>query len=309
MKEFTKENTFEILSYLKEKLQTTTQVQIQVLNPNTHKKAYLGQKIFINNTEYIYRSFRVWNDLAELLYCKLFIEKIENETIILLFQKIHKNTSFHNVEKNNIDKKYGINSQFFKINKNEDPNFLFTYINALKNIQIEKRKVILNLGINKADEFEVITQLLSKEDLESTQFYGVDFSKSAIEFAKDRFKSSNFNFFCHDIKNLESLALPKADLLISIASLQSVSSNFKVLFMSIVQNYLKKDGAMILAFPNCRWIDGDSIYGAKSKNYSYSEFSVLFNDIIFCKKYLQQKGFRVTLTGKSYIFLTASSLK
>jgi hypothetical protein len=78
--------------------------------------------------------------------------------------------------------------------------------------------------------------------------------------------------------------------------------------MNIVQNYLKKDGSMILGFPNCRWIDGEMIYGAQPPNYNFSEMSILYNDVIFCKKYLQQKKYRVTITGKEYIFLTATSI-
>ena len=66
---------------------------------------------------------------------------------------------------------------------------------------------------------------------------------------------------------------------------------------------------MILGFPNCRWIDGEMIYGAKAKNYAFPEMSLLYKDVHFCKKYLQQKKFRVTVTGKNYIFLTATSIR
>jgi hypothetical protein len=78
--------------------------------------------------------------------------------------------------------------------------------------------------------------------------------------------------------------------------------------MDVVQNRLKRDGAMILGFPNCRWIDGEMIYGAMMKNYSFSEMSNLYKDVNFAKKYLQQKKFRVTITGKDYIFVTATSI-
>ncbi|MEA2019584.1 MAG: methyltransferase, partial [Campylobacterota bacterium] len=39
------------------------------------------------------------------------------------------------------------------------------------------------------------------------------------------------------------------------------------------------------------------------------EMSNLYKDVNFCKKYLQQKKFRVTITGKDYIFLTATSIR
>ncbi|MCK4974827.1 MAG: methyltransferase, partial [Sulfurimonas sp.] len=66
--------------------------------------------------------------------------------------------------------------------------------------------------------------------------------------------------------------------------------------------------AMILGFPNCRWIDGEMVYGAKAPNYSFNEMSLVLKDIHFCKKYLQQKKYRVTITGKDYLFLTARKI-
>jgi hypothetical protein len=112
-----------------------------------------------------------------------------------------------------------------------------------------------------------------------------------------------------DINELESLYIGKFDLIITIGTLQSSNINFKERFMYIVQNHLNKDGAMILGFPNCRWIDGTIVYGAMAKNYPFSEMSLLIKDIHFCKKYLQQKKFRVMVMGREYIFLVARSIR
>jgi len=76
----------------------------------------------------------------------------------------------------------------------------------------------------------------------------------------------------------------------------------------MIQNHLTSGGALILGFPNCRWSDGEMLYGAKAPNYSTSELSLVIKDIYFCKKYLQQHRFRVTLSGKEYLFLTATRL-
>ncbi|MFA6630197.1 MAG: methyltransferase, partial [Sulfuricurvum sp.] len=104
------------------------------------------------------------------------------------------------------------------------------------------------------------------------------------------------------------LNLGRFDLIITIGTLQSSTLEFKSLFASLVQEYLSKEGAIILGFPNCRWMGGEMIYGAKAPNYPYSEMSILIKDIYYCKKYLQQKKFRVTLTGKDYLFLTATKI-
>lgn len=309
MKKITNENMFEIISYLEKELKNNDYVSIEILNPSIKDDIYAGKKIIINNQEFIYRSFKSWSDLAEILFCKLLIVGLQENKVQIKFQKLNKTESFHNDVNDEKNEKYGEDSTFFRINKNEEPSFLYAYMNALINVKIEEKKEILNLGINKADEFEVIKNLLDEETLNQMNLVGIDYSSSAIEFSKKRFPSENFTFFNHDINKLEQLNLKKADLIISIGTLQSSGLNFKLLFMDLIQNYLQDKGSIILGFPNCRWINGEMIYGAKAANYSYSEQSVLYKDVYFCKKYLQQKKYRVTLTGKNYLFLTATSIK
>jgi hypothetical protein len=190
----------------------------------------------------------------------------------------------------------------------EEPAFLYYYDQALTNVNIENRSRVLNLGVNRGDEFEVIKNRLDTNKYKNIEFVGIDHSVTAIEYAKTQFKENNVAFYTEDINNIDTLNLGKFDLLISIGTLQSPSINFKPFFMSLVQNYLTKDSAIILGFPNSRWIGGEMIYGAKAPNYVMSEMSLLFNDVIFCKKYLQQKKYRVTLTGKQYLFLTATKI-
>ena len=309
MKKIINEEMFEIIQYLENELKNNNEISIEVLNPNVKDDIYAGEKLKIENNKFIYRSYKSWSDLAEILFCKMLVIHLYENTVILKFQKLNKLDSFHNDLNDEKNEKYGENSTFFRINKNEEPVFVYTYLNALKNVKIEEKRNILNLGINKADEFEVIKKLVDEKILNEMNLVGIDYSKSAIEYSKNRFPDENFTFYNHDINRLNELDLKKADLLISIGTLQSSGLNFKLLFMDLIQNYLEDKGSVILGFPNCRWINGEMIYGAKAANYSYSEQSVLYKDVYFCKKYLQQKKYRVTLTGKNYLFLTATSIK
>ena len=309
MKKFVNETMYEIVLYLENELKTDNEVLIEVLNPDLEKDYYAGEKVILEEKEFIYRSFKAWSDLAEILFCKLLVVELKVNTIILKFKKLNKIDTFHKDINTEENEKYGEESTFFRINKNEEPAFLYAYMNALKNVKIEEKQNILNLGINKADEFELIKNLLDEDSFSKISLVGIDYSKSAIEFAKKRFPQENLIFYNHDINKLDELNLKKADLLISIGTLQSSGLNFKLLFMNLIQNYLEDKGSIILGFPNCRWINGETIYGAKAANYSYSEQSVLYKDVYFCKKYLQQKKYRVTLTGKNYLFLTATSIK
>ncbi len=295
----------EILPLLKNKLHSNNTISFTILNPDT-LELYAGSTVNIAGETYIYRSYKAWTDLAELLMCKMLTPKIVGSQLVALtFTKLQSNT-FHADMKDT--EKYGIHSHFSHIHKMEEPAFIYYYLQALDNVNIQKRKCILNLGINRGDEFGVMKNLLDINEYEKKQFVGIDHSKTAIAFSKHKYPENNVTFYSEDINNIDTLELGRFDLLISIGTLQSPSINFKVFFMKLVQEYLTKDAAIILGFPNSRWLGGEMIYGAKAPNYAMSEMSLVLNDIIFCKKYLQQKKFRVTVTGKQYLFLTATKI-
>lgn len=310
MQNLSTKSMYDVFNYLEDRtasLKPKDILEFEAINPDILTSSYSGTIVQIANKEYVYRGYRSWIDLAGQLGCKMLTPMLKSsEFVVIRLEKLDDKGSFHTDE--NDKEKYGVSSHFSNIHKNEESSFLVPYLKALKNIGIDKRTRVLNLGVNSGDEFEIIQEYA--KNFEELELIGIDYCSSAIQAAKDKFSTcKNISFYEHDINDLDSLNLGEFDLIISIGTLQSSNLDFNPMFMSIVQNFLKKDGAMILGFPNCRWIDGEMIYGAKAKNYSFSEMSVLYKDVMFCKKYLQQKKFRVTLTGKDYIFLTATSIR
>jgi SAM-dependent methyltransferase len=301
----------EIITTLQQQIDSLNNKEVisfSAFNPDLKTSIYSGTTLIIDNKKYIYRGYKAWVDLAHSLHCRMLTPIVSSKyEVTIRFEKLNSDDSFHTqiVDK---EEKYGVNSIFSKIYKNEESSFLLHYLKALQNVDINRRKRVLNLGVNSGDEFEVIKEYASQ--FKNLEIVGVDYSKSAIESAKERFKNdANITFYQHDINELASLKLGEFDLIITIGTLQSSNLEFNPLLMSIVQNQLKRDGAIIIGFPNCRWVDGEMIYGAKVKNYPFSEMGLLYKDVIFSKKYLQQKKFRVTITGKDYIFITATSIK
>ncbi len=306
---FTTETIQEILPLLQKKLLSAGQITFCVLDPDRHQGLYAGSTVVLNDVSYLYRGLHAWMELAEILSCRMLVPKrIENPLIELTFERLEQKASFHLEQIPNKEEKYGVTSNFFTIHKMEEPSFYYYYHQALDNVHIETRKRVLNLGVNRGDEFDVIRNKLDKNIYNKMEFVGIDHSTTAIEYAEGRFAEKNIHFYDQDINQLDDLNLGRFDLLISIGTLQSPSINFKAFFMDLVQNYIEKDSAVILGFPNSRWIGGEMVYGAKAPNYAMSEMSLVLNDIIFVKKYLQQKKFRVTITGKEYLFLTATKI-
>ena len=309
MQNFSQTPLFEITQLLQKELQTKTsrdRIAFVVVNPDIASATYNGNTIIIKKTEHIYRGYKTWIDLAHQLKCRMLTPTaIDEQFVTLCYEKLA-DESFHSSNAD-AEEKYGSSSIFSAIHKNEEAGFLHYFTQALHNVKLSSRKRILNLGINSGDEFALIKKMAANfADLE---LVGIDYCNSAITKAKERFVDDvNITLICADINHLNDLNLGEFDLIISIGTLQSSSLQYNQLLMSIVQNQLSRSGAMILGWPNCRWIDGEMIYGAKMKNYNFSEMSNLYKDVNFAKKYLQQKKFRVTITGKDYIFVTATSI-
>lgn len=296
-----------ILAWATETLKTSDTLSFEVLNPDCGRGHYAGELIEKEKIPYRYRSYKGWSDLGELLFCRMLTPKpLSEHTVQITYEKLDLDDSFHHSDAK--EEKYGTGSRFARIHKNEEPAFLAPYTRALRSVKAEGGKRILNLGINTGDEFDLIRQLLSPQEYRGLELVGIDHSESAIETARGRFREGNATFFVHDINDLASLGLGRFDLIITIGTLQSPGIDFKPLFMQLVQEYLTPQGALILGFPNCRWMGGEMVYGAKAPNYPYSEMTLLYKDVYYCKKYLQQKKFRVTLTGKDYVFLTATRI-
>ncbi len=302
---FTTHSMQEILPKLQKELQTNELVTFNILNPDLYT-LYAGTEVTIEDTKYLYRGYKAWVDLAELLKCKMLTPQASTYPLVTLTFKKLVDDSFHTDTKST--EKYGTNSHFSHIHKMEEPAFVYYYNQALDNAKVAEKTRILNLGINRGDEFQVIKNKLDTKKYENIQFVGIDHSKSAIDEARHLFPEHNCTFYVEDLNQIDTLKLDPFDLLISIGTLQSPSIHFKPFFMKLVQEYLTKDAAIILGFPNSRWVGGELLYGAKVPNYTMSELGHLFSDVIFCKKYLQQKKYRVTLTGKHYIFLTATKI-
>ena len=282
-------NSYEILTFFKNKEFKFD----EILNITIELELYeqLGIKAFV--------------DLAQIYKMKLlYINNEDEQDVKLSFKKLNEQNSFHNSKQD--DEKYGVESEFFNIDKISQFSFLYHFQEALNFCDIKSKKRVLNLGINKGDEFEVIQNMLGAKEFESKEFVGIDYSSSIIEYAQDKFPHAKM--IKADINKLDKIDIGKFNMIISIGTLQSSNINFNPTFMSLYQNYLEKDGAIILGFPNCRWVDGEMVYGAEVPNYNFSEMGLVLKDIHFCKKYLQQKGYRVVITGKDYLFLSARKI-
>ena len=189
--------------------------------------------------------------------------------VTLTFKKLKTQSSFHLDNTENREEKYGVTSSFFEIHKMEEPAFYYYYDQALDNVNIADRSRVLNLGVNRGDEFEVIRNKLDINKYEAMEFVGVDHSKTALEYAEGLFEEENVRFFAEDINHLDTLNLGKFNLLISIGTLQSPSINFQTIFHEPCTKLLRKRLCHHPGFPKlkvARWRDGLRCQSAKLRH-------------------------------------------
>jgi len=131
---------------------------------------------------------------------------------------------------------------------------------------------------------------------------GIDHSASALDTARARFPA--FRFLEADLGALASLGLGTFDLVISLNTLQSPGVDDRAVLRQVVQHHLAPGGAVILGLPNSRYAGGEIAYGARMKNFRQPELGLLIKDVAFYRKYLQQHGRQVFVTGKHYVLVT-----
>ena len=293
MRRFSSESLYDILQYLDAALRSAASVSFEVPNPDENAGLYAGEHL----ERSVYRPLSTWYELAQELRCRMSVPLILDDGFIRLsFSKLAEEHSFHADDSN---KKYSADSTFARINKLEDPSFLRAYLESLERVDVSRGKRILSLGVNRGDE------LLPLERLNTdAHIVGIDINESALQIAKRRF-GKRYSFITMDVNDLGGLGLEPFDLILSFSTLQSPSVDDRKLLRLLVQRFLTPQGSLILGLPNSRYVDGELLYGARLKNYARPDLSLLVRDAAYYRKYLQQHGFKVFVTGKYELLVTA----
>jgi len=314
MKCFLGETLLEIRDWLVEQLRDAAAVDFGVVDPALGSGLYSGEELEVGGRAARYRGYRCWVDLAELVGCRMVIpraaEAVTDEQLVTLrFEKLDAKGSFHDEDPADPTEKYGTASRFARLDKLEEPSFVLALEAALLRVDLGPGARVLDLGVNVGDELELLRRVYGSRRFDGLEVVGVDHSRSAIARAAERFGGARCRMLVHDINALEDLDLGRFDLLLSVGTLHSPGiRDSHQLFMRLVREHLTPTGAVILGFPNCRWKGGEVMYGARVLNYSHPELSLVLKDVDWCKRYLHQHSYRVTVTGRHYLFLTATRI-
>jgi SAM-dependent methyltransferase len=262
-------------------------IEVTVLDPDHGRGEHAGALI----DGFVHRPWRVWIDLAERMSLRMLTpQPIAPNLVALRFEPLVR------TKRPREQRSYGPDSQFARVRKAEDPSFVLDLGDALARIALPANARVLSLGVNTGDEIALMIELGV-----DARFVGVDRDAAALAVARARF-GANVELIEADLA--ESIA-GRFDLVIAIGVLQSGALDDRALVRRIVQDNLAVDGSVIFGLPNCRYVDGETEYGARMVNFTQPELGLLVKDAAFYRKYLQQHHRQVFVTGKHYLLVTA----
>ena len=274
-------------------------VTIRVPNPDAGHGRYPGEPADTDPQSPRHRPLRVWTDLADRLEMRLHTPMPLGDMLELTFTTL--DTSAALLQRSTRGPgKYAPGSGFHRACKLEEPDFLLDMGDALERCALPEAPRVLSLGVNVGDELVPI--LAHRPRATCT---GIDHDAAALAVARERFGEPH-RFLEADLADLPPL--PPHDLVVCIDTLQSPGVDDRTVLRHLIQNLLAPGGSVILGVPNCRYVDGELLHGARMVNFRQPELSLVLKGVAFYKKYLQQHRKRVFVTGKHELLITAVPL-
>jgi SAM-dependent methyltransferase len=299
----------ELIAGLRRRLAAGERVlRVLALDPDLGRGCYPGERVMVAGREPLrglHRSWRVWLDLAGRLGLRMATpRRVDAATLELRLERLDERARWQAAEDVPASERYGRDSGYARISKLEDPDLVIDLDDALTRAGLPAAPRILELGVNRGDSLALIVALRPAL-VDAAEFVGVDHSASALALARERFAGPRRRFIAADVNALASLELGEFDLVLAMGTLQSPGVDDRALLRQIVQRQLAPTGALIVGVPNCRYLDGELLHGARQKNYSQPELGLVIKDIAFYRRYLQQHRRTVHVTGKHYLLVTA----
>ncbi|SEI99956.1 Methyltransferase domain-containing protein [Deinococcus reticulitermitis] len=240
-----------------------------------------------------HRSWQTWTDLADLLGAHLLTPERLTGGRVLVRLRRRRETPDPDAGG------YG-SDEWARVDKLEDPVFLFTLVEALRRVAPPPGGRVLSLGVGGGRELDALALAFPDRPFE---LMGLDLEGAALERARRRFPQGVFLEF--DVGRLPHPELGRFDLVLALSLLQSPGVRQDALLAALYRQHLTPSGGLVLGYPNARYRDGALSYGARVRNFARPDLSLLCQDVTDARRRLHKQGYKVFVTGKYEVLVTA----
>lgn len=287
---FTHEPLAVILPAVRAALAERGEVALTVPDPDLGVGLYAGEAV----PQGLHRPWQAWADLADLLGAHLLTPERAGEGRVRVRLRAYANTPAPDAGG------YGAGGEWGRVDKLEDPVFLFTLVEALRRVNPPDGGRVLALGVNAGRELDTLPLAFPDRSLD---VLGVDLDDSALALARARHPAATFRAL--DVNTLPDPSLGRFDFVLALSVLHSPGVEQDAVLRALRREHLTSTGGLIVGFPNARYLDGFLSYGARTRNFARPDLSLLLADVAAARRQLQKHGFKVFVTGKSEVLVTA----
>ena len=245
------------------------------------------------------RSWRAWLDFADLLGCRCHTPTRSSEgSLRLRFSRLGPEAPWHRGASG--PGRYADEAGFGAVRKLEQPGFLLPLLAALERARPVDGGRVLVLGCHRGDEIEALSWL--DPPARDLRVVAVDHAQEPLAQARERFPGATF--LEADVDDLPA-DLGRFHLVLAVAVLQGPAVDDKRLLRRLVQHHLEPRAGLVLGLPNSRFVGGEVLWGARTRNYREPDLSLLVRDLAAYRRYLQQHGFVTHIGGRYDLLLSA----
>lgn len=278
-----------VLTAVRRMLDEVGEVAFEVPDPDLGVGLYAGEV----GAAGLHRPWPTWADLAETLGAHLLTPERAGEGRVRVRLRRQAATPDPDAQG------YG-GLEWARVDKLEDPVFLFTLVEALRRVSPPAGGRVLSLGVSGGRELDALALAFPGRTFE---VWGADLEAAALERARARHPAGHFRVL--DVNTLPSADLGHFDLVVCLSLLQSPGVQTDRVLAALYRHHLTPGGGLVLGFPNARYRDGTLSYGARLRNYARPDLSLLMADVTDARRRLQKYGFKVFVTGKYEVLVTA----
>ena len=245
------------------------------------------------------RDWRAWLDLAEQLGCRCGTPvALGGGRVLVRFERLGPEAGWHGGVPG--PERYADADGFEQVRKLEQPGFLVPMLAALERTRPCDGGRVLVLGCHRGDEIEALSWL--EPPPRGLEVVGVDHAPGPLAQARRRFPGARF--LEHDVGALPE-TLGRFELVLAIAVLQGPGVDDKALLRRLVQRHLQPRAGLVLGLPNSRFRGGAVVWGARTRNFTEPDLSLVVRDLAAHRRYLHQHGFATHLGGRFDLLLSA----
>lgn len=243
--------------------------------------------------------WRGWCDLADLLGAELRTpERLADGWLQLGLRALGPEAAWLHAPSGR--ERYADAQGFGALQKLEHPGLALPLLEALTRVRPPDGGRVLLLGCGQGQELGALLALAPTPM--QLQVVGVDHAPAPLAQAAARYPQASWRLL--DVAQLPQ-ELGRFDLVVAIALLQSPRIDAGGLLRRLLQQHLTPAGGLLLGWPNGRYRDGVPVWGARTRNRSEADLSLVIKDLAGHRRYLHQHGFRTHITGRYELLLSA----